>query len=79
MITKEELNRVNEINKEIHDAESLANSSITNYNFHNKFSIELKCRLNDTAKTVCREYIKELMSEYNNIISPSEPNSLSQS
>ena len=79
MITEKELERVNKINKELYDITSLSRHDITNYNFHNSFSIELKRRLNESAKLICEEYKQDLLKEYNQIIYPNETQDNKQS
>lgn len=89
MITEEELVRVNEINKEIHEIDSLIGfkikrvSSIDSRLYQGYSNIELSDNISklftDTMKDKLLEYKDKLMLEYNMIICPSEPNSLSQS
>lgn len=81
MITVEELARVNIINENLHRLERLNNIFKGNVDF----SIDHieKVFTSDNFRILISEYIPiiqaDLMSEYNKIISPSEPNSLSQS
>ena len=84
MITKEELNRVNVINENIHRLTEL-NKLFEKYEKSNKTDFdEITYYFDDIHfNTLIKEYIPKMVSdmmiEYNRIISPSEPNNLSQS
>lgn len=84
MITVEELNRVNVINENIHRLTEL-NKLFEKYEKSNKTDFdEITYYFDDIHfNTLIKEYIPKMVSdmmvEYNRIIIPSEPNSLSQS
>lgn len=92
MITKEELDRVNKINKELYTIDKILKldsnyvlSTITTDTILSdiKDFIIISNELNEIICKAIKEAIsktkEELFREYNLIISPSEPNSLSQS
>jgi len=80
MITEEELERVNQINKELHDIECILNvtiSKVSNFNIDIRGGYEnhnipknIQSRLNNVIKSELNIYKKELTEEYNKIIEP---------
>lgn len=80
MITEEELERVNQINKELHDIECILNvtiSKVSNFNTdiiggyeNHNIPKNIQSRLNNVIKSELNIYKKELSEEYNKIIEP---------
>ena len=89
MITKEELDRVNEINKELHDIETILKvriSRISNFNADIRGGYEnhnvpksIIISFNDMLKNLLELHKNNLLKEYNQIIYPNETQDNKQS